>query len=103
MLLTKSNKILTINNRLGRISLNSIGGRDAVLRVRLTSDTTLEAVGRTYGGAWDPSSVKAHPLLLAAILSHLVRLGDTAYYYVDERNLAIVDKRFCAIHRTPKQ
>lgn len=102
MLLTKSNKILTINHRLGRISLNSIGGRDAVLRVHLTTDNSLEAVGRIYGGAWDANSVKAHPLLLAAILSHLVRIGDTGYYYVDERNLSIVDKRFCAIHKTPR-
>ncbi len=87
-------KPIAINHRMGKIGLHTVATKQAVLRVRALPDGTLETLGRTYGGAWDTESVTAHPQFLEAVRSFLSARSDTGYYYIEQQNLQIVNRRF---------
>lgn len=92
-----NDKPITINHRMGKIALHTVATKTAVLRVRKCADGSLETLGRVYGGSWDASSVKAHPSFLAAVREFLTKREDGGYYYIEEQNLAIVNRRFASV------
>lgn len=101
-MINKPNKTQVINHRLGKIVLNSIGTNECSLRVRLKSSGELETVGRALGGAWDASSVNAHPQFLHALKEHLMRIGNGEYWYIQRFNVDVVSKRFATVKQPTK-
>lgn len=101
-MINKPNKHMTINHRLGKIVLHSIGTNDCSLRVRLKASGELEALGRAVGGAWDVSSVSAHPQFLHALKDYLLRLGNSEYWYIQRHNVDVVSKRFATLKSSVK-
>lgn len=99
MIINKPSKTLSINNRLGKIVLFSIGTAESSLRVRLLKDGTLETLGRAHGGAWDKESVSAHPDFLAAVREYLMHVESMDYWYIGRQNVTVVSKRFATVKK----
>lgn len=94
-------KPLIQNHQLGKIAYHTVPTRNAVLRLKIAADGSLETMGRALGGAWGEATPTVHPNFLAAMRDYLVSREAIGYFYIEESNLKIVNKRFTNL-RQPK-
>lgn len=96
----KRDSIVSINHRLGRISLHTAATKLSTIRVRRKDDGFLEVYSRVYGGAWTEGDQGMHDKMREVISTHLLKISANGYYYIDKDNFEVVNRRFNTVKQT---